>query len=73
MTLYKDAPFNYETLDGLGDLYVGIGKSVIAMISTYCGYTFITTNHDLKAELMSPFLPTLIFFYITYDVGSLFM
>jgi len=57
---------------GIGEVFVGIGTLFITVLSTMVGYLIITKT-SLNQDILSPFAPTLVFFFISYVVGHNFM
>lgn len=49
------------------------GKLLIATLCTLLGYLLITNIEQYSENIYSPFMPTVIFFVVSYVVASLFM
>ncbi len=63
----------YAITHGVGSLIMFFGKLFISLTCTFIGYILITEIHYFAENLYSPFMPTLMFFIISYVVSSLFM
>jgi choline transporter-like protein 2/4/5 len=63
----------FLTLGSIGDVFMFFGKFIITLISTFAGYIIITRADRWADKLNSPFLPTVVFMFISYLIAALFM
>jgi hypothetical protein len=63
----------YAITHGVGYLIMLFGKLCIALICTFAGYLMISHIESISESIYSPFVPTVIFFVVSFVVGSLFM
>ena len=79
-TAAKDAFFlilrnaaRFLALGSIGNVFMFLGKFLIALMATYGGYLIVTRAPMYEDELHSPIFPCIVFFLIGYVIASLFM
>jgi hypothetical protein len=63
--------FSLGFVHGIGSVFVFIGTIFITLISTFLGWLILT--RELSDQVFSSFGPTLVFFVVSYVIGSNFM
>lgn len=65
--------WRFLTLGTIGHVFMFLGRTLIALVSSYVGYMIITNSDTWSDKLHSPVFPTIVFLLISYTIASLFM
>jgi len=57
----------------LGKIFVFFGQLFISAAATIIGYVIISYDDTYKDNIFSPAIPTVMFFIISFVIGSIFM
>lgn len=63
-------PVRFALIDGLGNLFVVIGKCFVSTVTTYFGYLLVTKS-DVKDKLSGFIFPCLVFHYTFISINCI--
>lgn len=66
-------PLRFSVTGFLGDLFQIFGECFICALTAIIGYEIITNNDTYSSKINSPVGPTIVFAFVGFIVGSLFM
>jgi hypothetical protein len=66
-------PVRFAVVGGFGELFVGIGRACICLLTMFSCYIILIKTPTYKNSVMHPEAPTILCRLIAFTIGSTFM